>query len=254
MKYALVNGSRAEAAPGLRGECLGCASPMIARCGEVRLNHWSHKGRLRCDPWWENETEWHRAWKNRFPQACQEVVHKDNDGQRHIADVKSPGGWVIEFQHSPIQPEERRARENFYKRLIWVVDGTRRKRDKGQFFAQLEDSLANRSNSLFKQLVVEGALLSDWVTSQADVVFDFGGDTLWHQTTDRAANWVWVFPTARRTFIELTSASGNSAAEGWPNLVSERTEAIGHLKAQQQSAIYPPPRRKARTNRRYPRF
>jgi competence protein CoiA len=106
---------------------------MVAKCGEVRVWHWAHKGRLLCDPWWENETKWHRDWKDEFPADWQEIVHAAGDGERHIADVKTDGGWVIEFQNSHIQPEERRSRETFYPKLIWVVNGTRRKRDAEQF-------------------------------------------------------------------------------------------------------------------------
>jgi hypothetical protein len=50
----------------------------------------------------ENETEWHRAWKDQFPPEWQEIVHLAGDGERHIADVKTGDGWVIEFQHSYI--------------------------------------------------------------------------------------------------------------------------------------------------------
>jgi hypothetical protein len=27
------------------------------------------------DPWWENETDWRRAWKNLFPKDCREIAH-----------------------------------------------------------------------------------------------------------------------------------------------------------------------------------
>ena len=105
MKFALINGQRQEAKPNLSGECLACGQPMIAKCGEVKIWHWAHKGRCTCDPWWENETEWHRTWKGLFPESWQEVIHQADDGERHIADVKTDRGWVIEFQHSFIKPE-----------------------------------------------------------------------------------------------------------------------------------------------------
>jgi competence protein CoiA len=122
MKFALVNGQRVEAQPHLSGDCPGCGSSMIARCGELRTPHWAHRGtRLLCDPWWENETQWHRVWKDQFPADWQEVVHRAEDGERHIADVKTQNGWVIEFQHSFLKAEERRSRDGFYPKLIWVV-------------------------------------------------------------------------------------------------------------------------------------
>jgi competence CoiA-like predicted nuclease len=51
MKYALVDGVRQEATPKLLGACIGCGSPMIAKCGAKKLHHWAHKGRLECDHW-----------------------------------------------------------------------------------------------------------------------------------------------------------------------------------------------------------
>ncbi len=148
MKFALVSGQRQEAQPNLSGECPVCGSPMIARCGEVRLWHWAHKGRRLCDPWWENETEWHRAWKDLFPVGWQEFVQHDGDGERHIADVKTDDGWVIEFQHSYIKPEERRSREAFYHKLVWVVDGLRRQTDGAQFRKAWDEGRPVGGNSL----------------------------------------------------------------------------------------------------------
>ncbi|WP_425595275.1 competence protein CoiA family protein [Pseudophaeobacter arcticus] len=43
----------------MRGECPYCGSEMIARCGQVKVHHWAHKSTENCDPWWENETNWH---------------------------------------------------------------------------------------------------------------------------------------------------------------------------------------------------
>ena len=60
MKFAIVNGTKCEAIKRVKGFCLRCGSELIAKCGEVRINHWAHKGTRNCDPWWENETNWHR--------------------------------------------------------------------------------------------------------------------------------------------------------------------------------------------------
>jgi hypothetical protein len=50
----------------------------------------AHKGRLECDPWYE-ETEWHRSWKDRFPLGWQEQIAYDPvTGEKHIADVRTP--------------------------------------------------------------------------------------------------------------------------------------------------------------------
>jgi competence protein CoiA len=133
MKFSLVNWQRQETQPSLSDKCPVCDQPTVAKCGEVKIWHWAHKGRRICDRWWEIETEWHRAWKGQFPEDWQEVVHKADSGEKHIADVKTDKVWVIEFQHSLLGPEERRSRDAFYPKLVWVVDGARRKRDSEQF-------------------------------------------------------------------------------------------------------------------------
>jgi len=96
---------------------------MIAKCGPRILHHWAHAGRRNCDTWWENETEWHRAWKNLFPEFCREISHIAPDGEIHRADIKTPTGIVIEVQHSAMTDAERQSREAFYNNLVWVIDG-----------------------------------------------------------------------------------------------------------------------------------
>ncbi|KAF0187912.1 MAG: hypothetical protein FD168_2148 [Desulfobulbaceae bacterium] len=198
MKFALSNGNRQEAQPSLPGECPCCGRPMVVKCGEVRVRHWAHKGRRICDPWWENETEWHRGWKDKFPDDWQEVVHRAETGERHIADVKTGDGWVIEFQHSNIRPDERRSREDFYECLIWVVDGTRRERDAVQFSrAWANGKSLDPFSSKRKVSSPEGALLRDWAGSGAHVLFDFGdGQALW-----------WLFPASdgQRAYVQRLS-------------------------------------------------
>jgi competence protein CoiA len=123
MQFAMVGAERLEAFPGGRGLCPICGAAMIAKCGPRILHHWAHAGRRTCDPWWENETEWHRAWKNLFPEACREISHTAPDGEIHRADIKTPTGIVIEIQHSAMTDAERQSREAFYGNLVWVIDG-----------------------------------------------------------------------------------------------------------------------------------
>lgn len=123
MQYALVDGERKEATPGTQGTCPSCGAITVAKCGPRVVHHWAHAGRRNCDPWWENETDWHRAWKNLFPPDCREITHSAPDGEIHRADIKTQSGIYIEVQHSPMTDAERLARENFYGNLVWVVDG-----------------------------------------------------------------------------------------------------------------------------------
>lgn len=123
MQYAFVEGDRLEAFPGGRGTCPICGAGTISKCGQRIMHHWAHLGRRNCDPWWENETEWHREWKNRFPETCREISHIAPDGEIHRADIRTPTGIYIEVQHSAMTDAERASREAFYKNLVWVIDG-----------------------------------------------------------------------------------------------------------------------------------
>jgi competence protein CoiA len=123
LQYSLVDNQRREAFPGGRGNCPICGSATVAKCGARIIHHWAHARRKNCDPWWENETPWHREWKNLFPENCREISHTASDGEIHRADIKTPTGIVIEIQHSSITDDERLSRETFYGNLVWVVDG-----------------------------------------------------------------------------------------------------------------------------------
>jgi competence CoiA-like predicted nuclease len=120
-KFAIVDGKKTEAHKGLHGLCPVCKNPVIAKCGEIKAHHWAHESTQNCDPWWENKGEWHRKWQDEFDNDWQEIIVEEN-GEKHIADIKTPDGLVIEFQHSPISKEEQQKREKFYKNMIWVVD------------------------------------------------------------------------------------------------------------------------------------
>ena len=61
---------------------------MIANCGNVKIHHWAHKNKQHCDHWWENETKWHRDWKNNFPLEWQEVINISKGDEKNIFKVK----------------------------------------------------------------------------------------------------------------------------------------------------------------------
>jgi hypothetical protein len=234
MKFALVNGQRQEAEPGQLGQCPACGHPTLAKCGKVRIWHWAHRGRLSCDPWWENETEWHRAWKGQFPIGWQEVVHQAVDGEKHIADVKTDEGWVIEFQHSPIKPEERRTRDAFYGKLVWVVDGLRRKRDVAQFETAWNQGVPVGGNaSMRKVFSDECVLLREWIDSPVPVFFDFGGaKSLWWllRGSPNGQAYVAEFPCAGFVHIHR---SGETDKTGFTQFVRD----LGKLLADYELAM-----------------
>lgn len=211
MKFALVNDEKAEATKGAKGLCPSCGSGLIAKCGESKVNHWSHKGNRNCDPWWENETEWHRSWKGEFPKDWQEIVHFDDSHEKHIADVKTQSGYVLEFQHSFLKPEEHRSRNAFYRKLVWIVDGTRRKTDKLQFQKILEHSASVIREPLIMKVHFpeECRLLKEWHDSNALVFFDFqeanetNQSMLWFLFPKIEAAEAYISPFSRQKFIEL---------------------------------------------------
>ena len=130
MRYALIDGIRQEATKGAKGQCLCCGADVIAKCGKIRCWHWAHKNNEEC-PYSKKEpkSQWHQDWQNYFPEKWQEVKCTDEQtGEIHIADIKTPNGLVVEFQHSAINSEERSSREQFHKNMTWVVDGTRIKK------------------------------------------------------------------------------------------------------------------------------
>ncbi|KVD23153.1 CoiA-like domain protein [Burkholderia ubonensis] len=123
MQFAMVEDERREAFPGGHGICPACGAATIAKCGPRVMHHWAHASRRDCDPWWENETPWHREWKDLFPADCREISHVAPDGEIHRADIKTPTGIVVEVQHSAMTDAERTSREAFYGNLVWVIDG-----------------------------------------------------------------------------------------------------------------------------------
>ena len=217
MKFALVDGKKAEATKGTTGLCQVCGSELIAKCGEIKVHHWSHKSKRNCDPWWENEGEWHRAWKNEFPLEWQEVVHRDEDGEKHIADVKTETDWVIEFQHSYLKPEERRSRNTFYNKLVWVVDGARRKTDKKQFTKILEEEsskIIENPPTISVHYPDDCRLFNEWGNSNALVFFDFDKNRekeqslLWLLYPHMQSGNIYLSFITRSGFIQLSNNDG----------------------------------------------
>lgn len=150
MQFALLEGQRQIPQPRLRGACPSCGQEAISKCGSKILWHWAHLGKRHCDPWWENETAWHRLWKSQFPESTREVVHFDEKtGEKHIADVKTARGLVIELQHSAMPPDELQSREKFYGHMIWIVDGSAF-RDQ---FEVLPDPLPHPKSTLLEDVV-----------------------------------------------------------------------------------------------------
>jgi competence protein CoiA len=203
MKYAIVNDAKSEAKKGLCGLCPNCEGPMIPKCGEKKIHHWSHKGKLECDPWRENETEWHRNWKGCFHIDNQEVVHRDEiTGEKHIADVKTNDGIVIEFQHSPIKSEERKSRNDFYKNIIWIADGKRLIRDETNFAQAYNTGIS--IGHVKKVRTNKSFLIKDWSNTGVPVFLDFGQTILWLLIPIISdVTTAYIFPISKVEFLEI---------------------------------------------------
>lgn len=123
MQHAIdISGNKIT--PSYSGEialCDFCKEKVIGKCGKIYIWHWQHVHHAKCDLWKEGETDWHRAWKNKFPIDWQEIIIEKND-KKHIADIFTSNGVVIEFQNSMISSSTIAERERFYENVIWVIN------------------------------------------------------------------------------------------------------------------------------------
>jgi hypothetical protein len=245
MKYALINGEKVEATKGAEGICRVCGNKVSAFCGDEYVHHWKHDKKCKCDSWWEKETKWHRMWKDNFPTEWQEVVHFDNSGEKHIADVKTQNGWTIEFQHSFLNSEERQSRIGFYQKLIWVVDGTRRKTDKKQFQKMLEESTKLRTNIPIVRcnFPEECRLLKEWHHNKTLVFFDFKEmddaehTMLWFLFPKTPSGSAYLSPFSRSSFIE--SFNNDNFDELFNKIIAPIHTEITNGERRQQAANIP---------------
>ena len=215
MKFALVNGNKVEAIKGAKGFCPNCGSELIAKCGDRKINHWAHKVSRTCDSWWEPETEWHRNWKNNYPAEWQEKALLDEQtGERHIADVQTSQNLVIEFQHSAIKTDERISREKFYQNMLWVIDGTRLKRDYLRFQKGIKNFRKTEPKGFYLVDFPDEVFPKNWLNSRVTVIFDFLGlqttekseikRTLWCLLPQEDITQAVVFPLSRDLFLQIT--------------------------------------------------
>ena len=248
MKYALFNGLRREAEHGLKGECQFDGHLMVPRCGDIRRPHWAHQVGHSCDPWWENEGEWHRSWKGHFPVDWQEVIHRAENGDKHIADVKTDQGWVFEFQHSFLNPEERQSRDAFYQKLIWIVDGTRRKKDLSQFSNAWEAGIPVNGKPFVRRIHANDcAILREWADTTAPVFIDFRPqlNLVWllPKDFDGTRQYVAIFP--RTELIAMHRGGVTQQVDDFAAFLKEFSQLISdynaHLRAQLPAQPVPRP-------------
>lgn len=219
MKFALVNNIKTEALKGVKGFCPICESELTANCGDYKIHHWSHKKTRNCDPWWEPETEWHRTWKNNYPNEWQEIsLFDEQAGEKHIADIRTIHNLVVEFQHSHIDPKERFSREKFYKNMVWVVDGTRLQRDFPRFQKEFGNFKMTKQQGIFLVNFPDEVFPKSWLNSSVPVIFDFCGvskteqdeikNTLWCLLPKKDVDKAIVVGLRKNDFLQITHYRG----------------------------------------------
>jgi competence protein CoiA len=108
--------------PQSKAFCPLCNGDVISKCGAIVTWHWAHTALSDCDAWYEPESEWHKQWKYKYPEECQEVTIG-----RHRADIVTENREVIELQNSSISPDDIAEREKFYGNMVWIFNATENK-------------------------------------------------------------------------------------------------------------------------------
>lgn len=240
MQFADVNGQRQEPQPGLSGECPVCRDVVIAHCGKKNIWHWHHKGKLHCDSWKEKEGPWHRNWKSHFPADWREFRFRAEDGEVHVADVRTDQGCVVEFQRSPIAAIERQSRDAFYKKITWVVDATRLKTNAAQFLKALQSGTPVAGYRNLWRVRADGCrLLQEWSDSPKPqpVFFDFGDGTLFWFLAGKPEDPMYVGRCLVVDFIAAHLGKGPEGSRSFHELLRRIYESV----AADYARLRPPP-------------
>lgn len=128
MKYALVHGEKThikDAERGLIGNDCWFPEYEVKACKGHYMQYWKYsEERPHLPEGYENETEWHAAWKHAVQDDFCEVVCGEN--HEHRADIRTQE-FVIELQNSSISYDAAVARCKFYceltgHRVVWVIN------------------------------------------------------------------------------------------------------------------------------------
>jgi len=105
--------------------CRCCSSLLQAVLQTDKVKHFRHENTDDCiSTTDDNLLLWHILWQSTVNVENREYTMKENN-KKHRADIYIPeNNYVIEIQHSHIDPDQIKKREIFYKNLIWIIDGT----------------------------------------------------------------------------------------------------------------------------------
>ena len=113
-------------------------------------------------------------------------------------------------------------RNTFYKRIAWVVNGRRRKKDLAKFQKAIDQSPIVNKKPLILQVKKpeESVLIEDWHNSQSLVFFDFNALVLWFLFPKTQSNHAYVGNFPRGAFVE-TFVSNNIDEDFVSGLLSD---------------------------------
>ncbi len=131
------------------------------------------------------------------------------------------------------------ARDAFYRRIVWVVDGTRLKRDKEKFIEAWGGSTALIETPLVhvrRLRLADFALLREWSDSRAPVFLDFcDGKVRGLLILGRLTGSIYVAQILRAAFIQIHRASVSQSGPDFDELVTELNGLVASYEVQLQA-------------------
>ncbi len=190
MIYAINSkGTKIKATPKAKAVCPSCSGDLIPKCGKINIWHWAHKAKD-CDSWHEPESEWHLNWKSHAKPEHVEVVRGP-----HRADILGPRGVVVELQNNSISPKIIKEREDFYGKMVWIVNAE-------PFFERLSFHQFFYRGKLEESFFFWDHPRKSWFCTKKPVFFDVGCGDISISTLYR----IWSFESSSHKHIIL---SGN---------------------------------------------
>jgi hypothetical protein len=151
-----------------------------------------------------------------------------------------------------LKPEERRSRDAFYRKVIWVVDGTRRKRDVAQLINVWNEGVPIGSNPLLRKAFLDNCtLLREWAGSNTPIFFDLGeAERLWWLLATSTNGLAYLAPYSRAKFIENHRGGTADAAREFDEFVNDIPKLLSNyeiqLRAQSLPNVFRQPLRRSR--------
>jgi hypothetical protein len=110
---------------GQREICPSCGGVLIAKCGQIVVNHWAHEAETACE--WAAESDWHRRGKIALADAmggCVEFACGDRRADVYVEHDYGEPPLVIELQHSSTTAKEVESRNRDWSpaQVLWVWD------------------------------------------------------------------------------------------------------------------------------------